>query len=32
MTKTGQFLPGLLLANNRGGDPAGDTVSTEFGH
>jgi hypothetical protein len=32
VAKAGQFLPGLLFANNRGGDPAGDTVSTEFGH
>jgi hypothetical protein len=30
LSQVGHFLPALLLANNVGGDPKGDTVSSEF--
>ena len=32
LSHLGHFLPALLLANNVGGDPKGDTVSSEFTH
>jgi hypothetical protein len=32
LSHVGHLLPALLLANNVGGDPKGDTVSSEFAH